>query len=173
MADINKLVPLILKWEGSKYTNDPLDPGGPTKYGVTLKTWKSKGKDKDGDGDIDANDVKLLDVDDLKLILKIGYWDLWRADKIKDQNVANILVDWVYNSGVPGIKIPQKLLGVPADGEVGPQTLKALNAQDPISFHQAVFAARKKFYEDIVKNKPSQKKWIKGWMNRLNDFKYK
>ena len=33
-ADVSKLVPKILKWEGgAKYTNDPIDKGGPTKYG--------------------------------------------------------------------------------------------------------------------------------------------
>lgn len=172
MANIDKLVPLILKWEGSRYTNDPDDPGGPTKYGVTLKTWKAKGRDKDGDGDIDATDVKLLDPEDFKHILRVGYWDLWNADKIKSQSLANILVDWVYNSGMHGIKIPQRLLGVTADGEVGPKTIEALNAQHPETFFGMLWEAREQFYKNIVANKPSQKKWLKGWMNRLNDFKF-
>ena len=28
----------IIRREGSTYTNDPADPGGPTKYGITLAT---------------------------------------------------------------------------------------------------------------------------------------
>jgi len=36
MADIRKLAPLILKWEG-KFVDDPADAGGPTHMGVTLK----------------------------------------------------------------------------------------------------------------------------------------
>lgn len=31
-----KAVALIRKYEGDKYTNHPNDPGGPTKFGVTL-----------------------------------------------------------------------------------------------------------------------------------------
>jgi lysozyme family protein len=37
MAQIEKLIPLIFKWERG-YVNDPVDRGGPTKMGVTLKT---------------------------------------------------------------------------------------------------------------------------------------
>lgn len=173
MAEISRLVPLILKWEGSKYTNDPNDPGGPTKYGVTLSTWKRVGVDKDNDGDIDAEDVKLLTVEDCKLVLKLGYWDQWKADRILNQSVANILVDWVYNSGTAGIKIPQQLLGLEPDGNVGPVTIAAVNSADQEDLFNKIFEARKAFYANIVKRKPSQKKWLKGWMNRLNDFKYK
>ena len=39
--------------------------------------------------------------------------------KLKDQNVANILVDWVWASGAYGIKIPQRVLGVDVDGRSG------------------------------------------------------
>ncbi len=100
MAKVELLIPKILKWEGGdKFTNDPVDKGGATKYGVTLGAWKKLGHDKDGDGDIDAEDVRLLEKDDFKIILKVGYWDQWRADYIKNQSVAEILVDWVLECG--------------------------------------------------------------------------
>jgi len=171
MANIELLAPSIVKWESDKYVNDPLDKGGPTKYGITLATWKSVGVDKDGDGDIDANDVKLLTKGDFSRVLR-QYWDRWQADKIFNQSIADILVDWVWGSGKWGIVIPQRLLGLNADGVVGPKTIAAVNAQDPKKFFDQIFAARVKFINDIVANNPSQKKFIKGWMNRLNDFKY-
>ena len=71
-------------------------------------------------------------------ILKTMFWDRWQADKIKSQKLANILVDWVWGSGVYGIKIPQRILGVKQDGIVGDETLKALNAQDPDKLFQAI-----------------------------------
>lgn len=61
------------------------------------------------------------------------YWDRWQADRIENQSVANILVDWVWASGVHGIKRPQKILGVTVDGIVGDKTIAALNAMDPMS----------------------------------------
>ena len=52
MADVDKLLPFILAWEG-KFVDDPDDRGGATNMGVTLKTWRSVGYDKDGDGEKD------------------------------------------------------------------------------------------------------------------------
>jgi len=50
MANIQQLVPILLKWEGG-YANDPADLGGPTNKGVTLSVWKEHGYDKNGEVD--------------------------------------------------------------------------------------------------------------------------
>ena len=42
MANVYKLAPWILKWEGG-FVNDPADLGGATNMGVTIGTWKSCG----------------------------------------------------------------------------------------------------------------------------------
>lgn len=173
MAQIENLAPIIAKWEGG-YVNDPTDRGGATNMGVTIGTWKQVGYDKDGDGDIDIVDIKLLNKDDFKFVLR-KYWDKWKADAIKNQSIANILVDWYWGSGKWGIVIPQRLLGVTSDGIVGNQTIQALNKAidaDAEGLFKEIFSARVKFLNDIVANNPSQKKFIKGWMNRLNDFKF-
>lgn len=170
-AEIELLGPIIAKWEGG-FVNDPIDKGGATNMGITLETWKHYGYDKNGDGKIDANDIKLLNQSDFKYVLK-RYWDKWRADEINNQSVANILVDWYWGSGKWGIIIPQRILGVTTDGVVGSKTIAALNSVNQADFFKKVFEARVKFLNDIVKNNPSQQRFIKGWLNRLNDFKFK
>jgi lysozyme family protein len=170
-SKIEKLAPIVAKWEGG-YVNDPDDKGGATNMGVTLATWKLVGYDKDNDGDIDSADIRLLTKEDFKAVLQ-KYWNKWRADEIKNQSVANILVDWYWGSGKWGIVIPQRILGIVQDGVVGPKTIAALNAVDQEQLFEAILAARDKFLDDIVKKKPSQKKFIKGWKNRLADFSYK
>lgn len=172
MANVKFLLPFILKWEGG-FVNDPLDKGGATNKGVTIATWKRCGYDKDGDGDIDVNDLKLLtEADVLNRVLKPHYWDRWQADRINSQAVANILVDWVWGSGVHGIKLPQRLLGLKDDGIVGPLTLAAVNNADPRKLFEDIKKEREAFLYRIVERDPSQKRFIKGWLNRLNSINY-
>ena len=172
MANVNQLAPFILKWEGG-FVNDPADLGGATNMGVTIGAWKSCGYDKDGDGDIDVDDLRLLTREDVvNRVLKPHYWDRWKADDIKSQSVANILVDWVWASGVHGIKIPQRLLGVTVDGIVGPKTLAAVNARNLRELFDMIKIARFDFIEDICKKRPANNKFKRGWMNRINDIAY-
>lgn len=170
MAKIEKLAPIISKWEGG-FVNDPADKGGATNMGITIGTWKSVGYDKNKDAKIDEKDIKLLDKKDFESVL-LKYWNKWKADEIKNQSVANILVDWYWGSGKWGILIPQRLLGVTDDGIVGKMTIGRLNEMNQEQFFNKIVEARKKFLNDIVKNNPSQKRFIKGWLNRLADFKY-
>ena len=172
MADVKKLAPFILKWEGG-FVNDPDDLGGATNMGVTIGAWKSCGYDKDGDGDIDVDDLHLLTREDVvNRVLKPYYWDRWKADSIQDQSVANILVDWIWASGVHGIKIPQDLLGVIPDGIVGPKTLVAVNSRNPRELFDQIKIARFDFIEDICRKRPANNKFKRGWMNRINDISY-
>lgn len=173
MANVDLLIPHILKWEGgSKFTNDPLDRGGATKYGITLNTLISNHYDTNHDGKVDVNDVKALQLEDFKKILKRQYWDRWQADKINNQSIANLLVDWLWGSGKWGIILPQRILGVTPDGIVGEKTINALNSDNQRLIYNKVWEARKQFYEKIVHNNSSQSKWLQGWLNRLNDLKF-
>ena len=190
MANIDKLLPYILKWEGG-FVNDPLDKGGATNKGVTIATWRQCGYDKTGDGKIDVDDLRLIsDADVRDRVLRPHYWNRWKADKIKSQKVANILVDWVWGSGLNGIKYPQKILGVTADGIVGPKTLAAVNNANPDMLFDSIYKEREAFLRNIVDKsvaayekkigrkasdseliRNTQKRFLKGWLNRLKDIK--
>ena len=172
MADVNKFLPFVLKWEGG-FVNDPADAGGATNKGVTLSTWKRVGYDKNKDGVIDVKDLKQLTNEDvLNRVLKPYYWDRWQADRIKSQSVAEILVDWVWGSGRYGITIPQRILGVKVDGIVGPKTLAAVNEANPRDLFFRIKAARVRYFLDICRARPANKKFFRGWMNRLDDLTF-
>ena len=172
MANINLYLPFLFKWEGG-YVNDPMDLGGATNKGVTLKTWILFGYDKNKDGKIDKKDLQqLVNQDVVDRILKPHYWDRWQADLINSQKIAALLVDWVWNSGSPGIKIPQAVLGVKADGIVGEKTLQAINTHpDEKRLFLQLYEARMRYIDDICWTRPDNKRFEKGWKNRLYDIK--
>ena len=172
MAKIEILAPVILSWEGG-YVDDPHDRGGATNKGVTIGTWRQAGYDKDGDGDIDTADLKLItEADAVSRVMKPHYWDRWKADAIRSQSVANMLVDWVWASGAHGIKIPQRMLGVDADGIVGPRTLAAVNSRDPQTLLGQLRARREEFIDIICRKNPTQERFRKGWLRRLDGIGY-
>lgn len=188
MATLDTLVPFILKWEGG-FVNDPADRGGATNKGVTLATYTAYRKAKGGRIPT-ANDLKRLTHSEWVEILRAMYWNRWQADHIENQAVAELLVDWVWCSGSHGIRIPQRVLGVEADGKVGAQTLAALNAADPDTLFNRLYEARKDFLQTITRNsvahyekrigrkateaermKHTNARFLKGWLNRLEDLK--
>ena len=189
MADVEKLIPHIIKWEAgiiqkrgeslyslferakkSGLANDKDDLGGLTMVGVTYGTFEAYCRKKC----IKPTPFKLqtIDYSNWLDILKTLYWDRWKADEINNQSVANILVDWVWASGVHGIKRPQLLLGVTADGVVGKNTLKAVNEYDSEELFAGIVFDREQFIDEIVRARPRNAKFKQGWLNRIRDFKY-
>ena len=165
MAAYTKVIKKILKWEGGYAGN--IDGATCTMKGVTLATYRRFfGKEKN------CKDLKSITQAEWDYIFKKGFWDKWKADDIKNQSIAELLVDWVWTSGVWGIKYPQRVLGVSDDGIVGPKTLAAINDyEDQEELFNKLWNRRKKHFQDIAKG--GKEKFLKGWLNRLNGFKYR
>lgn len=166
MAKIGIIVPFILSWEGG-FANDPDDTGGATNRGVTIGTFRQMfGKDKTVD------ELKRMTESHWTAVLKKLFWDKWQADRIESQAVANMLVDWSWHSGVYGIKIPQRVLGVAVDGIVGEKTLYAVNKAGPHDLFDMLKRERKVFFERQAKVSPVKRKYLKGWLNRVDHMGY-
>lgn len=171
MANVNELAPFILKWEGG-FVNDPDDLGGATNMGVTIGTYKTYRKLK-GISETTVEDLKNLSKDEWTDIMKSLYWDKWKADDIHNQSIANILVDWVWASGVYGVKIPQEILEVNTDGIVGNKTIATLNEYEPqAELFGRIKQARYDYIDRICEKRAANLKFKKGWRNRIQDFKY-
>lgn len=189
MAKVEKIVPFILRFEAgvvapgltneqlferarkTGFANDPDDLGGATMIGVTLDTYTAYCRRK---GYPRPTVVRLHGIPYAQWldILKTMYWDRWKADQISSQSVAEILVDWVWASGKYGITIPQRVLGVAADGIVGVKTLAAVNARSPERLFAEIMAERKAYIDRICASRPANNKFKKGWLNRLNAMRY-
>lgn len=189
MADVEGLIPHIIKWEAGVtragatgeqlfglartkgWSDHPNDRGGATQTGLTLKAYTAW-RVKHGLSVPTKRMLHEVKYAEWLAILKEEYWDRWKADQIENQSVANLLVDWVWGSGEWGIKYPQTVLGVRADGKVGPKTLGALNSAEQSTIFAKLWKRRKHHFELLAK-KPGQSMWLKGWLNRLNDLKFR
>lgn len=147
------------------------DRGGATMCGVTLSTYAAYRR-KRGIATTTAADLREMPYVQWRDILKGMFWDRWQADKIKDRWVAYALVDFAWHSGVHGIKIPQRIVGVKPDGIVGTKTLAAVNGFDPQELFARIKMARLEFLNSIVRRDPSQGRFLKGWYNRVNALEY-
>lgn len=167
MAKITNFLSNLLKLEGG-YVNHPNDNGGCTNKGITIATFRNYyGSNKT------CNDLKNISDEQIEKIYKTGYWDVCWGDKIQCPKIAQLIADWAVNSGTKtAIKGVQKIVGVKDDGIMGPMTLKAINNYPTKDLFELLKKARKEFYESIIKKNPSQKCFLKGWMNRLDDYKW-
>lgn len=167
MAKKEILKPFIRAWEGG-FANIPGDRGGATKWGITIGTFRSVyGKNKT------VEDLKRMTEEQWNHIYKTVFWDKWKADHIESQSVANLLVDWYWNSGKYGIKLPQKVLGVTMDGIVGPKTIAAINnySKGSGALFEALWTEREAYFRRIA-TQPAQRQFLKGWLNRLNGIRF-
>jgi lysozyme family protein len=168
MARAERLIPFILKWEGG-YVNDKYDKGGATNKGITISTFRHFYGSK-----MTIDDLKNITDEQWEKIFLVGYWRPFRADDIKCQPIANICVDWAWASGtVTAIKQVQKVLGVPVDGIVGDITIDAINKSDAEESFNRLKKARIDFVNTIVRNNPSQARFSRGWVNRINDIEFR
>lgn len=154
---------IVIGNEGG-YSNDPVDAGGETKYGISKKSYPHL-------------DIKNLTIEQAKKIYKENYWDKCKCDEIMNQNIATQLFDTAINCGNSmAIKILQRAINVTSkvktieDGIIGPKTIAAIKVSDIKTLNNNMVAKRNEYYAAIVRSKPTQTKFLKGWTNRANRF---
>lgn len=151
----------VLKHEGG-WVNDPHDPGKETNMGVTKATWEAWVGHPVPDGSL-----KKLTVEDVEPVYRKKYWDACICDQLPI-GVDYVVFDFAVNSGVTrAIRFLQNCAGVEADGIIGPKTLAAVNALNPIDLCKCVCDNRLVF----LKKQPTWPRYGKGWSNRVADVR--
>ncbi|MBJ3761883.1 peptidoglycan-binding protein [Maribius pontilimi] len=183
MRSIEDIAEEIVAREGG-YVNDPDDPGGATKYGVTIGTMRRLGLDLDGDGDVDAGDVRLMTRERARDIFLQHYFHRPRIAELPENLQASVF-DMYVNAGRNAVRILQKLLcdmgqTVSIDGLIGPQTAAAAalaQAQAPHHLRDAYGIARRNYYYRLGDRRPSLRKFARrrdggkgGWITRAEEF---
>ena len=163
MNRFEKIFDYLLMVEGG-YSNDKYDAGGETKYGITeedARKYGYKGRMRD------------LQLGIAKDIYNKNYYHKNGLDTLKSDKIALSVCDFIVNAGVWGAKKAQAALNelgfdLRVDGILGTKSLAALNEVDENKFLEKYHDLQRRCYRVIVANKPSQKVFLKGWLNRVD-----
>lgn len=168
---IEQMLDRLIAREGG-FVNNPIDRGGPTKYGITQNTLNS----------YQAHDptaptvVQFLSKLDARKIYKTMYWEKTNVRKIKNQFIAEMVLDQCVNCGPSNaIRRLQASINfvsrdrdrnISEDGIIGPVTIKAIDYSPPRALALSFFRLSQMHYIKICIGDPSQTIFLKGWMNR-------
>lgn len=172
MANFELAVPIILENEGGdKYTDIEGDSGGATKYGISLRFYRSE-----VDSTATAATIKKLPEAEAKRCYKKYFWDKIGLDEIRVQAVAAKIFDAAVNMGiVNAVRCMQRALWtqegrgkVADDGKMGPLTVMALN-NSWVDTGKLLCSYRSELaghYRMLAAVNTSQAKFLNGWLNR-------
>lgn len=152
----------VIESEGG-YVNDPHDHGGETNLGVTRAAWGEYMGRPIHDGE-----MRCLTVEAVEPFYKDRYWKVCRCDELP-AGVDYLVFDFAVNAGPSrAIKFLQRSVGAVEDGVIGPKTMAAVANADAAKTTALFSQAKEAFYQGIVLREPSQRKFIKGWLSRVD-----
>lgn len=159
-----KAVEHTLEFEGG-YVNDPADPGGETKYGISKRAFPYL-------------DIKNLTKARAIEIYEEKYWKGSIAELLNEEYNTDLAVkvfDMQVHLGRNGAR--KIIVAVLEDNTVEDVIVESLSDKDisdlllEMGHDRALVAIRLKLvnhYKERVKKDPKMKKYIKGWLRRAN-----
>jgi lysozyme family protein len=181
---IDEIITNIIRVEGSAYTNDSRDSGGPTRYGITLATLSAyRGRP------CTAADVQALTEPEARAIYLTRYVSAPGFSRVipLSARIADELVDTGVNAGPARAAVMlQRCLNalnrqgkdypdIPVDGDCGPATVAALKAflskrgkEGETVLLRALNCLQGEFYIDLAERRPKDEVFLLGWLlNRV------
>jgi lysozyme family protein len=134
------------------YSDNPADPGGATMWGITQRVAQANGY---------TGPIEDLPLEIAQSIAKREYWDVYSCDSF-DPRVAFQVFDAAYNGG-PAAKWLQRAAGVTTDGIIGPVTIAAVNAADPLRIVMRFNSYRLTYFTSL----DTFPTFGRGWANRI------
>ncbi len=183
MQSVIDIAKEIVAREGG-YVNDPDDPGGATKHGVTLKTLQRLGVDLTGDGRVSGADLRRLTPEKAAEIYVRHFFEETGIGSLPEA-VQPSVFDMYVNAGANAVRILQRLLNqlghdLAVDGALGPKTCAAAREAarvDPALFADAYGIARRNYYYALADSRPASRKYARrrdggkgGWIRRAEEF---
>ncbi len=183
MKSVRELASEIVAREGG-FVEDPDDPGGATKYGVTIHTLRRLGLDVTGDGRVDGADVRRL-TQAQAVEIYIDHFFRRPGIGALPEVLQPTVFDMYVNAGAHAVKILQRLCGqmgfaCSEDGLIGPETIRAAQRAfeaAPGHLADAYGIARRNYYYALADARPASRKYARrrdggkgGWITRAEEF---
>lgn len=152
MANFSAAYQILAPNEGG-YRNVPYDAGGETYRGISRKYWPSWSgwawidNYKAQHGTISTGTIFPQLETAVMDFVRANFWNKIQGDRINNQQLANMVLDFCYQSGYGPQKINQAL-GLSSSNSITTDTINALNANPSAAFTQ-VKNARIQYYEDL------------------------
>lgn len=168
MAKFESSLQLVLSHEGS-FVDNPIDPGGATQNGISLKFYRKRIKP-----DATVDDLKNLTVNDIAEIYRAFFWNRQPFESIESQKLCDRVFDLCVNTG-QGVTLLQKAINAATglhlvvDNALGSKTLDAVNSTGFDMLYDELINQAKLYYKNIVINNPSQHIFLNGWLSRLQN----
>lgn len=168
------LVPFILRWEGG-VSNDKADSGGLTNKGITFVTYGNLSKSVLNKEPTKQNFLAMTERD-AELIIRFFWNKATNNNGFNSQKISEAVTTWFWGSGSFGLKEFQRLLNkkhqakLAVDGKIGNKTMSVVNRINEHTLFVQMVEARKQFFIDLTNRRPKDKRFLNGWLNRLNDF---
>lgn len=176
MTDAEIITETIASEGGSRFTQNPADPGGATKYGITLGKLKDYALDHAWDHEPGVDDVRELNEIRAR---DIYAWMLSRSGigKLANDDLRWIVFDAAVHMGErPAVRLLQRALKMDViDGALGPKTLGACPSADGRKLARLVLAEQALFYGRLASKNlsdadkdgiPDQLEFLNGYMER-------
>jgi lysozyme family protein len=145
--DFERAFAIVINSEGG-YSNDPKDPGGETRYGISKRAHPNL-------------DIKSLTIAQAEEIYRADYWNKCRCDEMPE-GLKLPLFDSAVNQGASrAIKLLQAALNLVPDGVIGPRTMERA--------HQDAEAAANFLTERVLHyaSLPTFPTFGRGWVRRV------
>jgi lysozyme family protein len=176
---IEKLIADVITKEGG-YVDHPNDKGGPTKYGITRKTYADYISNQGNGVPPTAAQIKAITKAQAADIYKKLYYTRPNINLLHEA-VQPIIFDMAVNSGPErAVTLLQRELTENGydigsiDGIIGKKTIAATDkaiADQGHYFINNLVNRRISFYQQIIKNDPSQVVFKNGWIARAESFR--
>jgi len=156
-----------LRWEGG-YVNHPADPGGETNKGITKAVYDAWRRSKG----LPLQSVRFISDEEVRQIYYQNYWIPAKCP-IMILPLAVTMFDTAVNFGVRGgiMFLQEAINAPPIDGIWGPITEGRFQTNNTKDTAFRIIEGRINYRYQRVRQNPSQRVFLQGWLNRDNDLK--